>query len=71
MTNQISSRWDSLLIALKKHEDLSAQLQGLIELCNLLLMSNEETLGTSFPVKDIVRCLIKLLQIEHNFDIVR
>lgn len=56
---------------MQKHDDLSAQLQGLIELCNLLVMSNEETLGPGFPVKDMVRCLIRLLQTEHNFDIVR
>uniref|UniRef100_A0A915K565 E3 ubiquitin-protein ligase n=1 Tax=Romanomermis culicivorax TaxID=13658 RepID=A0A915K565_ROMCU len=65
----MGSRWDSLLVALQKYEDTSAQLQGLIELCNQLVMSNEESVGSNFPVKDMIRCLIKLLQVEHNFDI--
>ncbi|XP_042649194.1 E3 ubiquitin-protein ligase TRIP12 isoform X3 [Tyto alba] len=48
--------------------DESQQLQAVIEMCQLLVMGNEETLG-GFPVKSVVPALITLLQMEHNFDI--
>uniref|UniRef100_A0A803SXD1 E3 ubiquitin-protein ligase n=1 Tax=Anolis carolinensis TaxID=28377 RepID=A0A803SXD1_ANOCA len=48
--------------------DESQQLQSVIEMCQLLVMGNEETLG-GFPVKSVVPALITLLQMEHNFDI--
>ncbi len=66
--------WDSkiqpLLAGIQKGEDESQQLQSVIELCNILVMGNEETLGSQFPVKDVVRALTQLLQMEHNFDVV-
>lgn len=49
-------------------EDEGTQLQGVMEMCQLLVMGNEETLG-GFPVKQVVPVLITLLQMEHNFDI--
>ena len=55
--------------ALQAVGDESAQLQALIELCQLLVMGNEETL-VGFPVKQAVPALIQLLAMEHNFDIV-
>lgn len=63
-------RFDSLIQGMQKADDPSTQLQSLIELCNILVMSNEETLGPNFPVKDTIRSLIKLLQSEQSYDIV-
>lgn len=39
-------------------------------MCQVLVMGNEDTL-TGFPVKQVVPALISLLQVEHNFDMVR
>ncbi|OUC44812.1 HECT-domain protein [Trichinella nativa] len=64
-----NERIESLLSSMQKHEDSSTQLQALIELCNILVMSNEETLGSNFPFKELIRVLTRLLQTEHNFDI--
>ena len=48
--------------------DEGTQLQGVMEMCQMLVMGNEETL-VGFPVKQTVPVLITLLQMEHNFDI--
>lgn len=47
--------------------DEGQQLQAVIEMCQMLVMGNEDTL-TGFPVKLVVPALINLLRIEHNFD---
>uniref|UniRef100_UPI00358FECBF E3 ubiquitin-protein ligase TRIP12 isoform X2 n=1 Tax=Myxine glutinosa TaxID=7769 RepID=UPI00358FECBF len=62
-----SSKAQQLVSGLQASGDESQQLQSLIELCQLLVMGNEETLG-GFPVKHAVPALISLLQMEHNFD---
>jgi E3 ubiquitin-protein ligase TRIP12 len=49
--------------------DESTQLQACIEVGQLLVMGNEETLG-GFPVKQAVPILSNLLSLEHNFDMV-
>lgn len=49
--------------------DEGQQLQAVIEMCQMLVMGNEDTL-TGFPVKQVVPALINLLHIEHNFDMV-
>ncbi|XP_052008974.1 LOW QUALITY PROTEIN: E3 ubiquitin-protein ligase TRIP12-like [Xyrauchen texanus] len=63
-----SSKAQQLLQGLQATGDESQQLQAAIEMCQLLVMGNEETLG-GFPVKTVVPALITLLQMEHNFDI--
>uniref|UniRef100_A0A8C7T5M2 E3 ubiquitin-protein ligase n=1 Tax=Oncorhynchus mykiss TaxID=8022 RepID=A0A8C7T5M2_ONCMY len=62
------SKAQQLLQGLQATGDESQQLQAAIEMCQLLVMGNEETLG-GFPVKSVVPALITLLQMEHNFDI--
>ncbi|KGL86919.1 E3 ubiquitin-protein ligase TRIP12 [Charadrius vociferus] len=62
-----SSKAQQLLQGLQATDE-SQQLQAVIEMCQLLVMGNEETLG-GFPVKSVVPALITLLQMEHNFDI--
>lgn len=47
--------------------DENQQLQAVIELGQLLVMGNEETLA-GFPIKQVVPPLIQLLHMEHNFD---
>ncbi|NXP53279.1 TRIPC ligase, partial [Heliornis fulica] len=62
-----SSKAQQLLQGLQATDE-SQQLQAVIEMCQLLVMGNEETLG-GFPVKSVVPALITMLQMEHNFDI--
>lgn len=49
--------------------DEGQQLQAVIEMCQMLVMGNEDTLS-GFPVKQVVPALINLLGMEHNFDMV-
>ena len=49
--------------------DEGQQLQALIEMCQLLVMGNEDTLA-GFPIKTVTPALITLLNMEHNFDMV-
>ena len=48
--------------------DESRQLQSVIEMCQLLVMGNEDTL-TGFPIRQVVPALVALLKMEHNFDL--
>lgn len=50
--------------------DEGQQLQAVIEMCQLLVMGNEDTLA-GFPVRQVVPALITLLGMEHNFDMVK
>jgi E3 ubiquitin-protein ligase TRIP12 len=63
-----SGRIHSLIQGMLMASDESHQLQSLMEVCQLLLMGNEETLGSGFPIKACVQSLIPLLGMEHNFD---
>lgn len=63
-----SSKAHQLVQGLKAHGDEGQQLQTLMEMCQLLVMGNEDTLA-GFPVKLAVPNLIQLLNMEHNFDI--
>lgn len=47
--------------------DEGQQLQSVIEMCQFLVMGNEESL-VGFPVKQVVPALVNLLSMEHNFD---
>ena len=58
-----------LLAGLQATGDEGQQLQALIEMCQLLVMGNEDTLA-GFPIKQVTPALITLLNMEHNFDMV-
>lgn len=64
-----STKAQQLLQGLQATGDEGQQLQAVIEMCQMLVMGNEDTL-TGFPVKQVVPALINLLGMEHNFDIV-
>ncbi|XP_016096854.1 E3 ubiquitin-protein ligase TRIP12 [Sinocyclocheilus grahami] len=53
-----SSKAQQLLQGLQATGDESQQLQAAIEMCQLLVMGNEETLG-GFPVKSVVPALVR------------
>ncbi len=61
------SKAQQLLQGLQASGDEGQQLQAAIEMCQLLVMGNEDTLA-GFPVKQTVPALITLLAMEHNFD---
>ncbi|CAK8697801.1 unnamed protein product [Clavelina lepadiformis] len=63
-----NSKAQQFLQGMQATGDESRQLQSVIEMCQLLVMGNEDTL-TGFPVKMVVPALITLLKMEHNFDI--
>ncbi|XP_076254826.1 E3 ubiquitin-protein ligase ctrip isoform X2 [Rhynchophorus ferrugineus] len=67
-SNSSVARAQALLPGLQATGDEGQQLQAVIEMCQVLVMGNEEIL-TGFPVKQVVPALINLLQMEHNFDI--
>lgn len=46
----------------------SEKLHYVLEMCQILLMGNEDTL-VGFPIKNVVPTLINLLSMEHNFEI--
>lgn len=54
------SKAQQLLQGLQATGDESQQLQAAIEMCQLLVMGNEETLG-GFPVKSVVPALVSTL----------
>lgn len=64
-----ATKAQNLLPGLQATGDEGQQLQAVIEMCQLLVMGNEDTLS-GFPMKQVVPALINLLQVEHNFDIV-
>ncbi|XP_033112984.1 E3 ubiquitin-protein ligase TRIP12-like isoform X2 [Anneissia japonica] len=68
MGTGVSTKAHRLLGGLQATGDESQQLQSVIEMCQLLVMGNEDTLG-GFPIKQVVPALITLLGMEHNFDI--
>lgn len=67
----LGGKVQSLLASIQAQGDESQQLQAVMEICQLLLMGNEDTLGHSFPMKQAVTALMQLLAMEHNFDIVK
>ena len=68
MAPSTMSRAQQLLAGLQAAGDESRQLQAVIEMCQLLVMGNEDTLA-GFPVRQVVPALIVLLKMEHNFDL--
>ena len=68
MAPSTTSKAHQLLTGLQATGDESRQLQAVIEMCQLLVMGNEDTL-TGFPIRQVVPALIVLLKMEHNFDL--
>ena len=68
MAPSTTSKAQQLLQGLQATGDESRQLQAVIEMCQLLVMGNEDTL-TGFPIRQVVPALIVLLKMEHNFDL--
>ena len=66
-SNTTISKAQQLIAGLQNAADESQQLQAAIEMCQLLVMGNEDTLA-GFPVRQAVPALIHLLHMEHNFD---
>ncbi|XP_074040259.1 E3 ubiquitin-protein ligase ctrip isoform X3 [Leptinotarsa decemlineata] len=67
-TNNSVAKAQALIPGLQAIGDEGQQLQAVIEMCQILVMGNEEIL-TGFPVKQVVPPLTTLLGMEHNFDI--
>lgn len=65
-----ASKAAQLLAGLQATGDEGQQLQAVIEMCQLLVMGNEDTLA-GFPVRQVVPALVNLLAAEHNFDMVK
>lgn len=63
-----STKGQQLLLGLQATGDEGQQLQSVMEMCQLLVMGNEDSLA-GFPVKQAVPALMSLLHMEHNFDI--
>jgi len=68
MAPSAMSKAQQLLTGLQAVGDESRQLQAVIEMCQLLVMGNEDTLA-GFPIRQVVPSLIVLLKMEHNFDL--
>lgn len=67
MAGGTMNKVQQLLQGLQAVNDEGQQLTAVIEMCQLLVMGNEDTLA-GFPVKQVVPALITLLQMDHNFD---
>ncbi|XP_065334610.1 E3 ubiquitin-protein ligase TRIP12-like [Cloeon dipterum] len=61
-----NSKVQQLLTGLQSTDE-TVQLSAVIEMCQTLVMGNEDTLA-GFPIKQVVPALINLLSMEHNFD---
>ncbi|GIY28323.1 e3 ubiquitin-protein ligase TRIP12 [Caerostris extrusa] len=68
MGTTASNRAHQLLQSLQAVDDEVQQLQAVMEMCQILVMGNEDTLA-GFPVKQVVPVLITLLTMEHNFEL--
>lgn len=68
LNNTSNSKAQQLLLALNSTSNESEKLHYVLEMCQLLLMGNEDTL-VGFPIKSVVPTLINLLSMEHNFEI--
>lgn len=66
-SNSSMNKAQQLLQGLQATGNEDQQLSSVIEMCQMLVMGNEDTLA-GFPVKQVVPALITLLQMEHNFD---
>lgn len=67
MSGGTMTKAQQLLQGLQSPEDEGQQLTAVMEMCQLLVMGNEDTLA-GFPVKQVVPALVGLLQMDNNFD---
>ncbi|CAH1781422.1 unnamed protein product [Owenia fusiformis] len=67
MSGGTMNKAQQLLTGIQSTGDEGSQLTSVIEMCQLLVMGNEDTLA-GFPIKQVVPALISLLRMEHNFD---
>ncbi|XP_046911812.2 E3 ubiquitin-protein ligase TRIP12 [Dermatophagoides farinae] len=63
-----NTKAQQLLNGLNSAANDSEKLHYVLEMCQILLMGNEDTL-VGFPIKAVVPTLINLLSMEHNFEI--
>ena len=68
MAPSTMTRAQQLLAGLQATGDESRQLQAVIEMCQMLVMGNEDTLA-GFPVRQVVPALNVLLKMEHNLEL--
>lgn len=68
LNSSSNTKAQQLLDALNSASNDSEKLQCVLEMCQILLMGNEDTL-VGFPIKTVVPTLINLLSMEHNFEI--
>ncbi|CAB3980054.1 E3 ubiquitin- ligase TRIP12, partial [Paramuricea clavata] len=66
MSGGVNGKVQQLLTGIQSTDECQ-QLQAVMELCQILVMGNEDTLG-GFPIKQAVPALINLLSMEHNFE---
>jgi E3 ubiquitin-protein ligase TRIP12 len=67
-TSGTSARLKGILAGLRSTDDVSAQMDALTQLCELISMSHEETLARCFSLDAFVPLLVGLLDAEHNPD---
>ena len=67
-TSGTSARLKGILAGLRCTDDVSAQMDALTQLCELISMSHEETLARCFSLDAFVPLLVGLLDAEHNPD---
>jgi len=67
MSGGTMTKVQHLLQGLQATGDEAQQLSAVMEMCEILVMGNEDSL-VGFPIKQVVPALIQLLQMEHNFE---
>ncbi|RUS90169.1 hypothetical protein EGW08_002048, partial [Elysia chlorotica] len=67
MSGGTLTRVQHLLQGLQATGDEAQQLSAVMEMCQILVMGNEDSLA-GFPIKQVVPALIQLLQMDHNFE---
>ncbi|KAF6033617.1 hypothetical protein EB796_008077 [Bugula neritina] len=68
MCSSAMNKVTSLIKGMQTKDDEGQQLSSVMEMCQILVMGNEENLA-GFPSKQVVPELVALLHLEHNFDI--
>ena len=63
----VTNKVNHILQCIQSGHDEIQQLQAVIEICQMLVMGNEDTLA-GFPIKQTVPVLIRLLEADQNFD---
>ncbi|GMT32611.1 hypothetical protein PFISCL1PPCAC_23908, partial [Pristionchus fissidentatus] len=63
-----NARVSAILEGLKASNEIRQQ-EAAMELADLLLMGNEDSLPPNLPIREIVTVVVQLLQKEHNFEL--